>query len=458
MKFLIGCFCFILVSANSKAQGQNVNSGLVAWYKFDGDTKDASTYANHGNAHNVTFASGKCGQANSALYLNGKDAYVSLPLASSLNGKKQLTITAWVKPVRFNNIRQTLKTVYSHWLGMGVMGPIGVLFGVGADSSVVSAFSGGYQISSPTVVRSSDWQLVTLLYDGTKSVDADRAIFQVNCKEYKPNCNNGYSTCSATPSSLGSLATYTYIGARQGNTGQLIDYFEGYIDDMRLYDRVLTKDELSQLFLECGPPPCDDNNCLTDDQINPNTCQCEHITKAKPTCNDNNCLTEDRFNENTCQCEYIVKAKPACDDNNCLTDDRFNENTCQCEYITKSLPDCNDNNSQTEDTYNTSTCTCEHIVKSTIAKPGVYMPFAFTPNKDGVNDKYKPVYQRVASVILTIYNRWGEVIFQGNSLTDEWDGTYKTVPCLQGVYPYKLKGEYDDGEKFESSGSILLIQ
>ncbi|GAB4005380.1 hypothetical protein GCM10028808_05060 [Spirosoma migulaei] len=385
-------------------QAQDLTNGLLAWYKFDGDTKDASSSAKHGTSHNVTFGQGKCGDSNSAIYLNGKDAYIDLPLATQLNGRQKLTITAWVKPIRFNNIQHTLKSVYSHWIDYGNSNPIGILFGVSPDSSVVNAFSGGYQVSSVnSVVHSNEWQLIVLLYDGTKTLAADRATFQVNCTAYNPTCNTIYSTCSATPSSIGNLANYTYIGTRKDNSGSFVDYFEGFIDDVRIYDRVLTKDELNKLFLLCGPLVCDDNNCLTEDQINPNTCQCEHTSKPKP--------------------------------------------------------DCNDNNNQTDDTYNESACACEHVLNPVNpAKPGVYTPSSFTPNKDGINDIYKPIYQGVGNAVLTIFDRWGEVIFKGSSLADGWDGTYRGIPCMQGIYPYSIKGIYDTGEEFTVQGSIVLVK
>ncbi|GAB4022474.1 hypothetical protein GCM10028773_35390 [Spirosoma koreense] len=59
---------------------------------------------------------------------------------------------------------------------------------------------------------------------------------------------------------------------------------------------------------------------------------------------------------------------------------------------------------------------------------------------------------------MTIFDRWGEVIFQGSTLTDAWDGTYRGVPCSQGVYPFSLSGTYDTGEEFTRQGNISLIK
>ncbi|QJW88927.1 T9SS type B sorting domain-containing protein [Spirosoma taeanense] len=382
---------------------QDLNRGLVAWYKFDGSSQDASSYANHGTPHNVTFGQGSCGEPNSAVYLNGKNAYIDLPLSKLINGKKQLTLTAWVKPARFNNIQYTLNTVFSHWIDYGAGGPLGVLFGVSPFSSVVGAFSGGYQVSSTyNVIQPNEWQLIVLVYDGTKASAADRTRFQVNCREYTSVCNNTYSSCSATPTALGTAANYTFIGTRKDDLGRFVDFFEGYVDDLKLYDRLLTREELNQIYLLCNPRACDDNNCLTDDQLNALTCQCEHIPKPQP--------------------------------------------------------DCDDKNSRTDDRYNLDSCACEHVLKPNVPQPNVYIPSAFSPNKDGVNDLYKPIYRGVVQVTVAIFDRWGETVFRGDNLTDGWDGTYRNAPCAEGTYQYIITGEYDTGEPFDFRGSLFLVK
>jgi gliding motility-associated-like protein len=58
---------------------------------------------------------------------------------------------------------------------------------------------------------------------------------------------------------------------------------------------------------------------------------------------------------------------------------------------------------------------------------GVFrMPNAFTPNGDGVNEVFKAVYKcSVFDFSLRIYNRWGELVYQGNDVSTGWDGNYK---------------------------------
>ena len=65
----------------------------------------------------------------------------------------------------------------------------------------------------------------------------------------------------------------------------------------------------------------------------------------------------------------------------------------------------------------------------------IWAPNAFTPNGDGLNDVFQ-FYgtQNLSTLDYYIYNRLGEVVFEGKSPTDSWDGTYQGKPCPWGVY------------------------
>jgi gliding motility-associated-like protein len=88
----------------------------------------------------------------------------------------------------------------------------------------------------------------------------------------------------------------------------------------------------------------------------------------------------------------------------------------------------------------------------------VFVPNAFTPNSDGVNDK---VYVRGTffdEVNLKIFNRAGEMLFQTSDQYTGWDGTYKGKAQDMGVYIYYLFGILKNGDKIERKGNITLIR
>lgn len=91
--------------------------------------------------------------------------------------------------------------------------------------------------------------------------------------------------------------------------------------------------------------------------------------------------------------------------------------------------------------------------------PDYFIPNAFTPNNDGIND-YVDFYSPLLSELhLAIFNRWGECVYQTTDLADcRWDGTYRNTPCLPGVYTYTCRIRCHNGIETELKGDITLIR
>ena len=67
----------------------------------------------------------------------------------------------------------------------------------------------------------------------------------------------------------------------------------------------------------------------------------------------------------------------------------------------------------------------------------VYIPNAFTPNGDGVNDSWTIYTNAVKQFKLEIFNRWGEKVFETENSGQGWDGTFKGKPAENGIYVYQ---------------------
>jgi len=87
-----------------------------------------------------------------------------------------------------------------------------------------------------------------------------------------------------------------------------------------------------------------------------------------------------------------------------------------------------------------------------------YIPNAFTPNGDGLNDTFYPVMRGVKKFELQIFDRWGAMVFASNTSDNVWDGTYKGQECKQDVYNYKLVLLNVKREEKVYSGSITLYR
>lgn len=68
--------------------------------------------------------------------------------------------------------------------------------------------------------------------------------------------------------------------------------------------------------------------------------------------------------------------------------------------------------------------------------PQLFVPNAFTPDGDALNDRFMPVTYKAVIVDFLIFDRWGELIFTSNSENEGWDGTVKGEQSPIGVYPW----------------------
>lgn len=89
----------------------------------------------------------------------------------------------------------------------------------------------------------------------------------------------------------------------------------------------------------------------------------------------------------------------------------------------------------------------------------VKIPNVFTPNSDGLNDSLKPeINCNVKTFEFNILNRWGEIVWNSNSINSSWDGNHNGTECSDGVYFYILKYISVEGEKKNFNGTISLLR
>ena len=94
------------------------------------------------------------------------------------------------------------------------------------------------------------------------------------------------------------------------------------------------------------------------------------------------------------------------------------------------------------------------------SRPYLYIPNAFTPTGDGLNECFKAVYNcDFEDFRLYIYNRWGQLIYETQNPADCWDGKYKNSLAEAGVYVYLLeyKSIYNS-EKEVRKGRITVVR
>ena len=109
--------------------------------------------------------------------------------------------------------------------------------------------------------------------------------------------------------------------------------------------------------------------------------------------------------------------------------------------------------------FNAAGCTdTVHHQVNTLINPLLDVPNAFTPGRFGKNSVLKVEGFGIKTITFSIYNRWGQKVFETHNRSEGWDGTFYGKPQPMDVYVYTLNVEFTDGNKIKKQGDITLIR
>ncbi|HEY1064070.1 MAG TPA: LamG domain-containing protein [Candidatus Saccharimonadales bacterium] len=207
--------------------------GLVGWWKLDGDAKDATPYGNNGTITGAVPTIDRKGRTNAAYSFNGTSTFIQLPIAgNSWPSGTAETVVLWVKSTNTN-----------YGLFAGVGGWDRRLFN---NTWTIIDTSNTYRNVSVPGINDGKWHQVAYSFDGTNLYGyVDGALTD---------------TEPSGPLHTGSGSKYWWLGkACSGSSCE--NYYNGALDDFRVYNRTLSTDELlkqyqsydSQLNLNSSP-------------------------------------------------------------------------------------------------------------------------------------------------------------------------------------------------------------
>lgn len=90
--------------------------------------------------------------------------------------------------------------------------------------------------------------------------------------------------------------------------------------------------------------------------------------------------------------------------------------------------------------------------------PTIYIPDAFTPNGDGLNDVFRPKFTGYSSIQVYIFDRWGQLIYQWNTLDGGWDGTVNGHKVEEDTYVYMIKAVSYLHKPYQAIGNVTVIR
>ncbi len=237
--FSLGCLLFSLV--NSALAG--INDGLVAYYPFNGNANDASGNGHNGVVNGATLTTDRFGAPNSAYYFDGLNDYISVPDDDALDLPNIKTISLWFylqvkngdpNNVLLNKYRADTPNEDGYTMGVNQLTKNEV-FGWAKDEN-------GHVTDLATT--SSDHEIVSVPFNKWVHFVF---IFNNNQTTFYVNgvaLNKESGTLDISHGNNLPLI----IGAGMDHYYTIYNYFKGKIDDIRIYNRVLSEPEIQELY------------------------------------------------------------------------------------------------------------------------------------------------------------------------------------------------------------------
>jgi len=242
----------VIINLTASLVCEQVPNDVISWWSGEGSADDIAD-GNDGTLMNgATFGSGKVGQAFS---LNGAGAFVNIPTAPNLNPSGSFTIEGWIN----SDLSAGPQTIALKWgdagaqsnqraYGLMALGSNGEMhFPISDDAH---QWDGSFHtfVTPPGVIQTNTWHHVAAVYD---QVTGTRYIYV-----------NGQLIAQRTdpPITLTQSTTDLAIGAYipDGNPSSASFSFKGMIDELSMYNRVLTQSELFAIYNAGSAGKCKD--------------------------------------------------------------------------------------------------------------------------------------------------------------------------------------------------------
>ena len=225
---LLASLGFLL--AMSAAAQVDLQAGLIAYYPFNGNADDASGNGNHGTVMGAQLTADRFGWPAAAYLFNGSSHYITIPGSSSLDSPDTaLTMSAWLL---FNGTSQSGTTSMDPVLMKSDQTANGFMYRMDCTPAYVSAATGNWlhvtDIDTANVLGT--WYLITV------AMSPDTARIYINDALVATNAYTPLLTPDGRPLEIG----------RDMPGG--IEFFNGIIDEVRIYDRALSADEAAALY------------------------------------------------------------------------------------------------------------------------------------------------------------------------------------------------------------------
>jgi len=251
MKRLALLVCIILIIGVDVANA-GLMDGLVSYYPFNGDALDSSGNNLHGIVSGASLTQDRYGNADCAYEFNGVDDYIDMGNSDLFDITNSITLSAWVKPDEYTSGRYIISKAEpsSNAANYSLITPydratFSYWDGVGNDKKYMTDIS----------MERDQWYNISISYDYTTFeiktyLNGDQIYGNWVTTDYEPGNEPVNDTPVLTDNhfSIGASLVYYPGGSTSGlNVGDPYAPFDGIIDEVRIYNRLLSKAEIQAL-------------------------------------------------------------------------------------------------------------------------------------------------------------------------------------------------------------------
>lgn len=234
-------------------------NGLVGWWPFNGNANDESGNGNHGTVNGATLTADRNGKANNAYSFDGISNYIEIASSSNLLVTSSYSLSTWVNVLSFNSGGFPYQPAIISKIDGGDWYGGFELRAAGDVNNTVNFYgtSGNIGGQNTSIYKSGQkinvWNYLVVTYNGSK------------VKMYIDGI------CVDSIDRTGNIQTSS-LPLRFGRRGGSYNcWFNGNIDDIAIYNRALTQQEITALYT--STPPCTTPNSVITPQGNTTFCQ-----------------------------------------------------------------------------------------------------------------------------------------------------------------------------------------
>lgn len=255
MKKLLLLLGFVSLTMNAQVPSYVPTNGLVAYYPFNGNANDVSVNANNGINNGATLTTDRFGNVDSAYFFNGSTEYINVPSSNTLNFQtnNSFTLSYWINATSINTSK--VNVIINKQIGAGTSSQDGwnsnVEFNRAINLRIQNAPSTVFcdpSSNAGAISNLTNYHITQVFQNGTSSVYING--IQV-------------STSAGCLGIIGDNSSNMFIGKPTWTSGNA-QGFNGVIDDIGIWNRALTQQEVATLY---NAEQCFNNITVTDTLI-----------------------------------------------------------------------------------------------------------------------------------------------------------------------------------------------